>query len=574
MTTTGVTLRWPDDQLPAELAERLVGPGAPFELVVEDVLGVALPVFARRPRNLRELLVSGAERFATRPYLVFPDRELTFGQVPGPVAAVARVLQDRYGVAKGDRVAIVAANCLEYTLTFWAATVLGAVTVALNGWWTGPEMTYALELSTPTVVCGDARRLERLGGRVPGDVPVVVFEEDFAGIEAAGAGADLPTVAIDEDDPFLIQFTSGTTGRPKGALVSHRGNIHFILASLLRGAEGALRRPLEDGPAPPPATGLPCVVSGSPLFHISGLNAQLVMATATGMTIVYPPPGKWREDIQLELTERYRATNWSLVPTQLWRILDWPDLHRYDLSSLTGIGGGSAVWPPELLRRVEQQLPAVRPGLGTGYGMTETNGLGTSLRSARTYDRPDSIGEPSPTMEIQVRDPLTEEALPEGVVGEICLRSAATFLRYWENPAATEACLDGERWYRTGDHGLIRDGFVYLEGRRHDLIIRGGENIYPAEIENRLIEHPAVAEVAVVGVEHPKLGQEVKAYVVCHPDAATSAEDLRAFAGTTLSSFKVPAYVEFLDQLPHNPTGKVLKHLLGQPTASGGFVDD
>jgi acyl-CoA synthetase (AMP-forming)/AMP-acid ligase II len=569
-------LTWPDRTLPVEIRDALAGPGAPFELVTENVLGVDMQVFAKRARHLRELLTNAAERFGDRPYVVFPERTLTYAEMVERASVVARSLQETYGIAKGDRVAIAAANCVEYALAFWATTMLGAITVAMNGWWTGPEMTYALGLTEPRVLLGDRRRIERLDGEpVAGELPVVVFEDDFAALEREGAAAGAtspPDVSIDEDDPFLILFTSGTTGRPKGALLSHRSNIHFVSMAMLRSVEGMARA----GRAPSRSSTPPCTISASPYFHVSGLNCQLVMACASGMTIVYPPPGKWREDVHLELTEKHRATAWSLVPTQLWRILQWPDLDRYDLSSLKSVGGGSAVWPPELLRMLGERLPDARPGLGTGWGMTESNGGGTSLRSDSTYDHPDSIGNPAPSVELEIRDPATGVALGEGEVGEICIRTPALFLRYWNDPDATRAALDDERWYRTGDFGHVVDEFVYLEGRRQDLIIRGGENIYPAEIETRLIEHPDVDEVAVVGVEHPTLGQEVKAYVVARPGSALSADDVRAFAATSLAPYKVPAHVELVDSLPHNASGKVLKHLLGKdtPLKATGFIED
>jgi acyl-CoA synthetase (AMP-forming)/AMP-acid ligase II len=575
-----VRLTWPDRTLPAAVRDGLTGPGAPFELATEDVLGVPMQVFVNRPRDLRAMLLTAAERFGDRPYVVFPERSLTYESVLGPVAAVARTLAEKYGVGKGDRVAIAAANCVEYAITFWATTALGGITVAMNGWWTGSEMAYALDLTTPTVLLGDRRRIERLVGEsvpVPQDLPVVVFEDEFSQLEAAGADAVMPDQAIAEDDPFLILFTSGTTGRPKGALLSHRSNIHFVWSAMLRGAE-SIGRAMHAGKEASLPSSTPCTISASPYFHVSGLNCQLVMALAGGMTIVYPPTGKWREDVHLELTQQHRATMWSLVPTQLWRLLEWPDLDRYELSSLTTVGGGSSAWAPELLRALEKKLPHARPGLGTGWGMTESNGAGTSLRSDSTYVHPDSIGNVSPTVELEVRDPATGAVLPDGEVGEICVRMAALFLGYWDNPEATRAVLDDERWYRTGDYGHIVDEFVYLEGRRQDLIIRGGENVYPAEIEIRLIEHPDITEVAVVGVDHPTLGQEVKAYVVARETGALTEDDVRAFAARSLASYKVPTHVEFVADLPHNATGKVLKHLLGgkvRPTPEAtGFIEE
>jgi acyl-CoA synthetase (AMP-forming)/AMP-acid ligase II len=568
-----VRLTWPDPTLPDAVRDGLCGPGAPFELVTEPVLGVPMQVFKSRPRSLREMMLTAAERFGDRPYVVFPDRTLTYEGIVEPAAAVARSLAEKYSVGKGDRVAICAANCVEYAITFWAATALGAITVAMNGWWTGAEMAYALELTTPTVLLGDRRRIERLDGTDVGDLPIVVFEDDFKQLEDAGAGAALPETPIDEDDPYLILFTSGTTGRPKGALLSHRANIHFIYSAMLRGAEG-IARAMAAGRDPALPTSPPCAISASPFFHVSGLNCQLVMAVASGMTIVYPPVGKWREDVHLELTEKHGATMWSLVPTQLWRLLDWPDLERYDLSSLKTVGGGSAVWAPELLRRLEERMPNVRPGLGTGWGMTESSGSGTSLRPDSTYEHPDSIGQAGPTVELEVRDPATGDALGEGEVGEICIRIPSLFLEYWNNPDATREVLSEDRWYRTGDFGHIVDTFVYLEGRRSDLIIRGGENIYPAEIESRLMENRDIAEVAVIGVDHATLGQEVAAYVVLHEGATLSDDDVRAFAGETLAAYKVPTHVVFVDALPHNAAGKVMKHVIGKESGSKDFIEE
>jgi acyl-CoA synthetase (AMP-forming)/AMP-acid ligase II len=567
-----MTLVWPDSGLSEDVRRALIGPGAPFELAEEDVLGTVMEVFAHRPRTIVEILRGGVERFGARPYTVFPEREFSFESIIDPVAAVARGLRDKYGIEKGDRVAICAANCVEWVLTFWAVTALGGVTVALNGWWTGPEMAYALELTEPKVLLGDRRRLSRLEGIDVGTLPCVVFEDEFEGIESSGAGAALPEVDIVEDDPFLILFTSGTTGRPKGAMISHRSNIHFGLSTYLRGAENMARVAAagESVPAPVP----PCSISASPMFHVAGLNCSLVLAPFSGQTIVYPPAGKWQETVQLELTERYKGTVWSLVPTQLWRLLEWPALKEYDLTSLRTVGGGSAVWPPELLRKLEEALPWVRPGLGLGYGMTETNGLGTSLSRGDTYTRADSIGQPAPTVQVEIRDPETHQALPHGQVGEIALRTAASFLGYWRNPEATARVFDAERWYHTGDFGHVRDGFVYLEGRRQDLIIRGGENIYPIEIENRLIEHPDLLEVAVVGVPHAALGQEVKAYVVERIPGSLTEADVEEWCAVTLARFKVPTHVEFVAELPHNATGKVLKHLLGSDQAPSDFVQE
>jgi acyl-CoA synthetase (AMP-forming)/AMP-acid ligase II len=568
------TLVWPSEAISKTVLDTLTGPGGPFELREEEVLGTRMLVFANRPRSIIELLQSAAERMGDKPYVIFPEREYTYASILQPIAAVAAALRDQYGVGPGDRVAIVAPNTVEYALTFWATVALGAVAVGLNGWWTGEEIAYGVELTEPKVLLGDHRRLARLEGiELPPDLPVLSFEDDFAALESHAPDAPFPEVPLDEDDPFVILFTSGTTGRPKGVMLSHRNNIHFLLATMLNGAAGVMTD-AERGVPMPPMTGPGVIISAAPMFHIAGLNCQLVASTVMGQTIVYPPPGRWEETTHLELTQKHGATTWALVPTQLWRILDHPDLDQYDTSTVRNVGGGSAVWPPELLRTAQERIPTARGGTALGYGSTETVGLGTTLRPGAELAHTESIGLPSATMQVQVRSSETDEVLPEGEVGEICLRGASVFLGYWRNPEATARALDADRWYRTGDIGVIRDGYVYLEGRRSDLIIRGGENISPVEIENRLFEHPEIAEVAVVGVEHPQLGQEVAAFVVPHTPGALSEDDVTKWVAATLAGFKVPSKVEFRDELPHNASGKVLKHLLQSPEQASDFVEE
>jgi acyl-CoA synthetase (AMP-forming)/AMP-acid ligase II len=565
---SGVTLRWPDASLTKSQLQAIVGPGAPFELVEESVSGAPLCVFAQRHHSLREVLLAAARQFGDRPYVVFSGREFSFTATAATVASVAEQLQRRYGIGKGDRVALASASCAEYVMTMWAAFSLGAIVVALNGWWTGAEMSHALELTTPRVVFGDRRRLERLDGHNVGPASVYVFEDGAIDLDP-GAVVSLPDTPVAEDEPCLMLFTSGTTGRSKAAVLSHRNNIHFGQALLLGGAEMAIRA-LGEGTVPAPSPQPGCVISSMPLFHTSGLSGQLIAGMFTGITTVFPEPGRWREDVHLELTEKYKATMWSVVPTQLWRLLEWPELGNYDLSSLQRVAGGGSVWPPELLRKLEQRLPGVQRTVG--YGMTETTSCGTSLKSAATFDHPDSIGQPGPTVAIQIRDPVRNEVLREGEIGEICMRSAGTFLGYWQDPEATKAVLEEDGWYHTGDHGYIRGEFVYLGGRRTDLIIRGGENVYPVEIENRLIEHADIAEAAVVGAPHPTLGQEVRAFVVRRPGSQIDEDGVRAWVGQELAAFKVPSKVDFVESLPQNASGKVMKHLLQQPEQPSRFV--
>lgn len=308
------------------------------------------------------------------------------------------------------------------------------------------------------------------------------------------------------------------------------------------------------------------------MFHISGFSVALIGGVMTGMTIAYPPPGRWEPEVHLEMTQRFRASTWSLVPTQLWRMLDHPRFDEFDLSSLRRVGGGGATFQPELWRRVSERLPQLER-MGTGYGMTETCGAGTHHGGRAAQEHPDAVGAPVPGYSIAVRD--AEGALAEeGQVGEILLRGPCNFLGYWDDPGATADALDGERWYRTGEMGHVEAGLLYLDSRGSDLIVKGGENIYPIEIENRLVEHPDIVEAAVVGVPDRVLGEEVEAVLVLRDGAAVDLAGVQEWVSESLARFKVPSRVRAVAGLPHNAAGKVMKHLLRDATVQSGFQED
>ncbi|HUE58396.1 MAG TPA: fatty acid--CoA ligase family protein, partial [Acidimicrobiales bacterium] len=321
---------------------------------------------------------------------------------------------------------------------------------------------------------------------------------------------------------------------------------------------------VPETPAGPQAS-----IGVSPMFHISGFSVALIGGAFIGATIAYPPPGRWDPEVQLEMTERFKASAWSIVPTQLWRLIEHPRFDEFDLSSLRRIGGGGSTFQPELWRKVREKLPQVTR-MATGYGMTETCGAGTHQDGRAALEHPDAVGAPVPGYEICIRGP-DGELLGASEIGEIQLRGPSNFLGYWDNPDATRAALDGDRWYHTGELGRIDHGLLFLEGRGVDLIIRGGENVYPIEIENRLIEHPAIAEAAVIGVADRVLGEEVKAVAVAQPGSTVSLDEIRTWVAETLAPFKVPSQLELRSELPHNAAGKVLKHLLkpADPTRPG-----
>ncbi len=527
----------------------VVGPGSPLQVVVDDVLGVPTSVFAQRAANMRAVLARAGEGHGDSPYLVFHDRTLSYADVVASASRLAAWLHREHGVAKGDRVAFAAANLPGHVVGWWAAASLGAIITGLNGWWTASELAYGVELTAPTVVLADPRHAALLAETA---APVV----DLSAVESLLGpprpdDPPLPTVDIDEDDPLIILFTSGTTGRPKGATLSHRTFVHAAMAGALSGATAA---PPNTPPVPPPSRP-PATLLPAPLFHISG-SLPLSIAPAFGTTVVFPPPGRWDETTHLQLTQDHGISGWSAVPTQFWRLLEHPDFDRYDTSSVMTVGGGGAVYAPELYRLIREKLPHAR--IGTGYGMTETAGSGARLGGITLETHPASVGAVEPLCQLQIRDP-DGTPLPFGEVGEIHIKGPSVFLGYWNDPEASRRVIDGERWYSTGDFGRIVDGVLYLESRMRDLIIRGGENIYPIEIENRLAEHPEIADACVVGVDHHQLGQEVAAAVVRQPDAAIDEAGIRAFVAERLAAFKVPVHIVFVDELPYTATGKVLK---------------
>jgi acyl-CoA synthetase (AMP-forming)/AMP-acid ligase II len=443
------------------------------------------------------------------------------------------------------------------------------VVAALNGWWQADEILYGIEDSDPTLVVGDRQRLARVGGRDLG-VPVVEIEGDFAALEAFAPGAPLPTNPIAEDDPAVILYTSGTTGRPKGAVNTHRGICGFVSVGIVNGVKRMLLAAAAGAkPDPPPPT---CSLVTVPLFHLSGLYAAAVMMLATGGKTVWRS-GRFDPGDVLRLIEQERVTNWSALGNMAHQVVAHPDVDRYDLSSLRNVGSGGGPTSPEIQQRLRTVFATAGDNLGLGYGLSESVTPVAMIGGEELAAYPDSVGSPAPTHEIEIRD---EEGkpLPEGVEGEIFVRSAYTMLEYWRKPEATAETILPGRWLRTGDIGRFEGGRLYINSRARDLILRAAENISPVEIEHRLEAHPAVAEAAVVGVDHPELGQEVKAVVVAAAGAEPDPRELAAWVGETLASYKVPAHWEVRSEpLPRNAAGKVLKNVL-QGAAENAFVED
>ena len=534
----------------------LLAPGAPFEMGVEEVHGEEMPVFVQRARSLRELLASST-RFGDVDYAVFHDdgrrRALTFTGHERQVASVAAALADR-GIGPGDQVAILAANCPEWIVTFWATVSLGAIAVACNGWWTRDEIIHALGCTRPTLLVADARRLARLEGVDPG-MAVVVIEDDFADLIDFAPDAPLPDVPIDEDQPALLQFTSGTTGRPKAAVMSHRSVVAFVqVVAFLGAAQAAPVGTTTPGPARPR-------LAVFPMFHISGLQSSSVTPMVTGAGNVWPM-GRFDPTEVIRLTTEERIYAWNGAATHIFRLLEDPTIEDLDVTLIETVAIGGSASTPELIRATEERFPHLTDTFTSGYGLTESGGMVSHASNEMLRTNPDSVGRAMPTVALKVVD-VDGVELPEGANGSICVRSPLTMNGYWEDEAATdEVFLDG-RWLRTGDYGRLVDGQLFLSSRMRDLILRGGENVYPGEVEACLEMHPAVLECAVDGVDHRTLGQEVKAFAVLRPGMTLDLDEVRAFCGEMLASYKLPDHLEVLDEpLPRNASGKVVKAVL------------
>ncbi|GAA3956110.1 class I adenylate-forming enzyme family protein [Actinomadura viridis] len=547
----------------AEVRDALTAPGQPFETALIDVRGTPTRVWKHAPTTLREILERSRDH-GTADFLVYQGERLTFAEHHARAAAFAHRLIDRYGIGKGDRVAIAMRNYPEWSVAFFGAAVAGAVVVPLNAWWSAAELEYGLTDSGAKVLIADAQRARRLAPVLPRlGVPTIVVRPDgplppgadtYDGVLGqVDPAARPPEVALDPEDEATIFYTSGTTGRPKGALGTHR-NITTNPVSLAYGIVSAGVRAggrVAELMAPQPRVTLLSV----PFFHATGCHSVLVSSALQGGTVVLMY--KWDVREALRLIERERVTGFGGVPTMAWQVLTSPDLDAYDTSSLTGVSFGGAPAPPALVDTIRRRLPARTPG--NGYGLTETSSVTTYNAGANYLERPDSVGPPVAVCEVKVVDAAGAE-LPPGEVGELLIKGPNVIKGYWNRPEDTARAFSGG-WFHSGDLArLDPDGFVYIVDRAKDMLIRGGENIYCAEVEAALYEHPGVADCGVIGVPHPELGEEVGAVVRPRPGAALTTEELRAFLADRIAAFKIPAHVWFREEeLPRNPGGKLLK---------------
>lgn len=561
-----------------EIRAQLTGPGGPFEIVEEEIDGRVMRVYKDRFPNLR-MVASVGQAHGDATFLVHGEQRITYAEFMRLANSVSTRLT-AVGVGRGDRVAVLSQNNPEWCLAFWGTVDIGAVLVGLNGWWITDEVVYGLEDSGARVLVADRKRFERVADHV--DVVdtlehVFLIDADPADFTRPDGTVspklhrfdellteptdDLPTVAIDEGDAAVIFYTSGTTGRPKGAISTHRSMIANLQNTVFLMTAGALGQPSRsDSEVPRSGGGQPVALLTSPLFHVSGCHSGLVVGMMGGIRLVILP-GRFTPEGAFEAIQSERVQIWATVPTMIWRCCEHPDRHSWDLSSVVAVSFGGSPSAEELQRRIRETFPNVK-ATTNAYGLTETSSVATALVGDDALRKPDSVGQTMPNTEIAVAD-ADGTRLPPGATGEILIRGPLIMAGYWNKPeATTTTVVDG--WLHTGDVGHLDDeGYLYVTDRAKDMLIRGGENIYSVEIENRLVEHPAIADAAVVGVPHAELGEEVKAVIEVAPGAEIGDDEVRDWVAAALAAFKVPTYVErWHGKLPRNASGKLLKNVI------------
>jgi long-chain acyl-CoA synthetase len=513
-----------------------------------DLGGIPFLVYEPRRRRVPELFEDAA-RWGARMHLVQGDRRLSFNDTFAAIDAVAQHL-DGLGVEPGQRLLILAANSPEWVISLWAGLAIGAVVAPGNGWWSEEEVEHALALVEPSVVIGDEKRLAKVPGGVVtidvADLRPIVDAAIRSGLDSPrAAGVQIRAVEGDENDPALIVFTAGTTGLPKGATLAHRSwiaTLHQTLAVSRR-----LPHTLEDDDP-----GFVSLLTG-PLFHIGGLHA-LGLALIGGGTLVFLE-GRFDAGQVLDVIERERVEVWGAIPTMTLRVLDHPSLPEHDVSSMRSIPLGGAPVSPELLDRLHSAFPNTARRVTNVYGMTETSGTVARASGRVIAEHPGTTGEALPAVEMTVLDPDADG------VGEILVRTPGQMLGYWKEDSSDT--IDNEGFVHTGDLGRIEDGRLYITGRSKDIVIRGGENIAAPHVESVLLQHPDVADVAVVGLPHPDLGEEVAAAVQLRSGASAGVEELTQYARGRLASFEVPSRWWLADEpLPMTDAGKADKKRL------------
>jgi long-chain acyl-CoA synthetase len=542
--------------------EGITSPDGPFPVQEQVIGGIPQKVFGGLPGSLRDYYAYSAMH-GDKEFLIDRDRRLTFAEVLRQSAVLGASLSQKYGVNKGDRVAIAMRNSPEWCISFMAVTSIGAVAVPMNSWWQGDELVFGLQESSASLIILDDARYQRLASWLPeSGIKVIGLDLEGKGLPDDVGRLDemlsdtneaaLSSVEISPDDPAMILFTSGSTGNPRGVLSTHRNVVSALGTWLIVGtAVAALSETLDQEPADQPA-----ILLSVPLFHVTGLNSMFLLSLGIGRKIVMMH--RWNVDAALEIIASERVTHFNGVPTMSMELMNHPRLAEHDVSSLVEIASGGAARPADHVNTLFERFPGAYPS--AGYGLTETNAVGCIIAQEDYAERPRSVGQPTPPLvELRIIDEDGEE-LPQGKSGEICVRSPALATGYLNQPAVTaESFVDG--WFRTGDVGYQdEEAFVYIVDRIKDIIIRGGENISCSEVEEAMYAHPDIAEVAVFSLPDERLGEIVGAAVSVRAGCDLDVQQVKEFLADRLAAFKIPVHVEIQsDNLPRIASGKIFK---------------
>ena len=523
--------------------------------------GIELPMITAAPPSLVQYFDHYCALHGPKEFLIDGDERLNFGEILEMANAVARALVSGYGVRRGDRVGIAARNAPSWIILYMAIVKAGGIATLLNGWWQGGELADGIEDVGATLIFADgprARRLIEANRAIMAEMVQIDLSLPTALALApiiAKGNPDVKLPAIDGDDLATILFTSGSTGRSKGAYSTHRavvqGTFNYIIQAM-----GMLHIALEDGLELKPGAQSAALLS-VPLFHVTGAVPLMLVSFALGRKIVMMP--KWDVVRAMELIERERITNFTGVPLMSFEIMTHPDRANYDLSTLQGLAGGGAPRPVDHVRRLAESMPHAPPALG--YGLTETNAIGCGNYGSNYIEKPNSTGRASkPLVDLAILDD-DGHPVAQGEKGEVSIRTVANFSGYWNRAEASAECMTANGYFRTGDLGYLDpEGYLFIVDRKKDIIIRGGENISCQEVEAAIYENPAIAECAVFGLPDERLGEVVGAIIYCHPEMSVTPEALTLFLGEKLAAFKIPIQIwTSADALPRLGTEKIDK---------------
>jgi len=533
-----------------------------FALEQCDIRGVSYKTFKNGPKTLRDLL-EFCNTHGEAEFLVFEDERYTFHDVYRKTLRLADTLVNDYGVKPGDRVALLMRNAPEYPIIFMALASIGAVAVFVNSFWTTEELEYGFKDCEAKIAFVDKPRAEKMGSfadrlgitRVVVRTAAMEKVREFWDLIDQDSDAVMPQVSIDPDDDFAVMYTSGSSGHPKGVVLTHRSAVSAIQVWLfgVRVAElmGYAPSPTIDADGRPYQ---PCTMMTTPFFHISATHAGFLLSLWFGMKMVILH--KWDPRNAVELIDREQVSRFACVPTMSAELLEAAAATGRTLDSLRTIDSGGAKRPPAQVREIAERMPHALPG--TGFGMTETGGPGIGMRGDLYLDNPDAAGRLQPPLfEMKIVDDDDNE-VPVGEVGELVLKSATNMRSYLNQEEETAKALrDG--WVYTGDLAKIDENeIITIVDRKKDMIIRGGENISCSEVQGALHHHSAVAEAAVFSIPDERLGENVGSCVYLRPGAKASEDDLKGFLSERIAAYKVPKRIWFRDTpLPRGPTEKV-----------------